>query len=403
MAFDGSGRAYATWIATNGTGPSAAVRRRLAVRDPGAAGFGPERSAPNLVTPLSGFGANRMLGLDEHSRGRRLVSLRARYSRPDGSFGRPDTISTHVPFDPPSLAVHGDAIAAWIQIGKRGRRIVRAAIRRPGHRFGPPVTLRARGRARDVVVAAGAGVVFVAWERAGEVEARVRVKGRGGWGPVQRLGRAVRGGTSFAATVSADRGYLAWMTGVVEAGDVSVAVLPVARTRFRAKQVVDQIEPFGPGEDTTLAIVPLQDRGALLSWSDRGPAGRRVRTAVTGPGSRFGPPADLSPPGEQAVLGDVAAGTSAGPNPLPAAMILWSSLDAVGELGDRVRASLRTPGQTFLAAEDVSDLDRARLPDVSFDHSTRSWTAVWSQRIGLDVGVPQAQITTFLRSSTRPG
>ena len=57
----------------------------------------------------------------------------------------------------------------------------------------------------------------------------------------------------------------------------------------------------------------------------------------------------------------------------------------------------------FGAPEDVSDLDRARLPDVAFDPIGHRWTAVWSQRIGPDQGVPLTQITTFLRSSTRPG
>ena len=84
-------------------------------------------------------------------------------------------------------------------------------------------------------------------------------------------------------------------------------------------------------------------------------------------------------------------------------MLVWSRLDAVGEVGDHVRAALRPPGGSFGPPEDVSDLDRARLPDVAFDSVGRRWTAVWSQRIGPDQGVPLNQITTFLRSATRPG
>ena len=68
-----------------------------------------------------------------------------------------------------------------------------------------------------------------------------------------------------------------------------------------------------------------------------------------------------------------------------------------------MRAAVRSPGGTFGAPEDVSDLDRARVPDVAFDPVGLRWTAVWSQRIGPDQGVPLNQITTFLRSSTRPG
>jgi hypothetical protein len=52
----------------------------------------------------------------------------------------------------------------------------------------------------------------------------------------------------------------------------------------------------------------------------------------------------------------------------------------------------------------VSDLDRARLPALAFDFKSERWTTVWSQRIGPDQpGVPLNQITTFLRSATRPG
>jgi hypothetical protein len=85
-------------------------------------------------------------------------------------------------------------------------------------------------------------------------------------------------------------------------------------------------------------------------------------------------------------------------------MFVWSILDEVGELGDRVQAVIRPPGGPLGAIQDVSDLDRARLPAVAFDIKSVRWTTVWSQRIGPDApGVPLAQVTTFARASTRPG
>jgi hypothetical protein len=400
VVFDGRGSAYATWAWTRGTGPDATGGWRIAVREPGASDFGPERSAPNLVTQLLPYdSASRVLALDQRRRGRDRISLRARFTRPDGSFQRPDTISTYEPAQgPPSLAVHDNALAAWTAQAGRRRAIVRAAIRRPGGRFGRPLTLRARGRARNVVAAAGLGALLVAWERAGVVEARVRLTGRG-WGPMRRLGRTARGSTTFRAAFSGRRGYLAWLAESVESSVLSVAVLPTGSTRFRAAQTVDTIDRNPPAEPHGPVLVPIPERECMLAWTGWDGAAWRVRAAVTGPSARFGAPLDASPPGEQAVLGDAEA------IPLPAGtvMVLWSRLDAVGELGDRVRAALRPPGGAFGPPEDVSDLDRARLPDLAFDNESPRWTAVWSQRIGPDQGVPQSQITTFLRSATRPG
>jgi hypothetical protein len=401
VVFDTGGRAYATWRWTNGTGPSATGGRRIAVREPGAAEFGAERSAPNFVTPLLTHGVDRVLGLDERRRSRGRVSLRARFSRPDGSFGRPHTISTHVAAGSPSLAVHGDALVAWTQQGSRGRRIVRTAIRRGG-RFGRPRTLRGRGRSRDVVAAFGQGVLFVAWERAGVVEARVRRVGRG-WGPVRRIGSAAKGSNTFRAMFNGRRGYLVWLAETGETAVLRTAILPVAGTRFRAPRTVDMIERDPSVEPHGPEIVAVPDREALLAWTDFDGAVWRVRAAATGPQATFGPPADVSPPGEQAVLGGAAVSSQAAGTAAGSVMVLWSRLDAVGELGDRVRASVRPPGGQFGGPEDVSDLDRARLPDVAFDPIGNRWTSVWSQRIGPDQGVPLNQITTFLRSSTRPG
>jgi hypothetical protein len=390
VVVDRSGRAYATW--------RAAGDLRIAVREPRAPEFGSDRSSPDFLTPLLPYGSNRVTGLDARSGGRpEVISLRARFSRPDGSFGRPDTISTHgLAGGAPSLAVHDVALAAWIQGGSHGRRIVRAAIRRPGHSFGRPFTLRARGRARDVVAGAGPGVMFVAWERAGVVEARVKLTGRHSWGPVQRLGPTRKGGTDFRAAFAGRRGYLAWLAEGGEFMAVTVSVLPTRAARFRAPQTLETVNRDAPAEPHPLVLLPYSDRDVILAWTGWDGTTWRVRTSATN-GVRFPGIVDISPPGEQAVLGDAAVGS---PGDL---IVLWSRLDAVGEVGDRVRGALRPAGGSFAGPEEVSDLDRARLPAVAFDTVAQRWIAVWSQRIGPDQGVPPNQITTFLRSATRPG
>ena len=273
---------------------------RLAVREPGRAEFGPERSAPNFVTPLLPYGLDRVLGLDERRRRPRpRYRCGPRFSRPDGRFGRPDTISTYgAAGGSPSLAVHDDALAAWTRGVTHGRRIVRAAIRRPGHRFGRPVTLRARGRAGDVVAAAGPGVMFVAWERAGVVEARVRIGGPRGWGPLRRIGRAAKGSNTFRATFSGRRGYLAWLA---ESGETAVpAHSGVAGRGAPFPRAADHRHdrPRRSGGATRSRDRPDPGaRGAAcldgLGWRGLAGAGRRDRAA----GAASERPVDVSPRG----------------------------------------------------------------------------------------------------------
>ena len=415
------GRTIATWRRTGPPPPRGDAPRgtRLAVRDPRALEFGPERAAPKFVTPLVTYGRSRVLGLDLRRRSRGRVSLRARFGRSDGTFGSPRTISTYMEAGgPPSLAEPDGNLVAWIARTSKGRRIVRAAIRSRG-RFGRPVTLRGRGRANDVVAGRALGVMFVAWERAGVVEARVKLSHRRSWTGVQRLGRAEPAATMFAVTGAGSRGYLAWLAQRQESAFLRTVVLPATRSRFRKAEPLTECVPGDecvegtidhepPADGHVLRLVPL-GRDALLAWSDwNGNAGVwQVRAATTiGLGARFSSSFGISHQDQSAVLGDVSVAGPAGPTiPPGSVMFVWSRLDAVGELGDRVQArTLLLPSGEFGPVEEVSDLERARLPAVAVDTPSQRWTAVWSQRIGPDQpGVPLDQITTFLRSATRPG
>ncbi|MGH2979219.1 MAG: hypothetical protein ACRDLQ_06240, partial [Solirubrobacterales bacterium] len=239
VVFDAQGRGLAIW---GWSGPRADRNvpppggLRLAVREPGATEFGPERTAPNFVTSPVAYGLSRVLALDSRQRGsdESRISLRARFGRSGGKFGSPRTISTFTqPAGPPSLAAPNGAVAAWIANASRGRRVVRVALRRSGRGFGRPVTLRGRGRANDVVAGAALGVVFVAWERAGVVEARVKLSSRRSWGPVRRLGDAQPFATTFRVVGAGRRAYLAWLAEKAESAVVRDAVLPAAGARNR--------------------------------------------------------------------------------------------------------------------------------------------------------------------------
>ena len=281
-------------------------------------------------------------------------------------------------------------------------------------RFRHPVTLRGRGRAKDVVAGAAQGISWVAWERSGVVEARVKRAGRS-WSRLQRIGKGAPSATTLATVGSGRRGYLAWIAREgAESAFVRAAILPVGGVRFlKARTILQGCAPSSPcdydigrapADGEVLRLVAVPERDALLAWSDHHGAGWRVAAAATDGGSRFSDSFTVSPPAASAVLGDLAVAPPGSRVPARTGVFVWSRLDAVDELGDRVQARTYSSGSELGPVEDVSDLDRARLPAVTFDFQSHRWTTVWSQRIGPDgPGVPQEQITTFARASTRPG
>ena len=410
------GRTIASWRWTGApAAPDAPTGIRMAVREPGAPEFGPEVIGPDFVTPLVTYGRDRVVGLDTRRRSRGRISLRARFGTSKGQFGEPRTISTYADAgSAPSLAGPNGSLVAWIAKSSRGRRIVRAAVKSRG-RFRHPFTLRGRGRANDVVAGTALGVSWVAWERSGVVEARVKPAGRRSWSRLQRIGKGARSATTLATVGSGRRGYLAWIAREsAESAFVRVAILPVGGARFlKARTILQRCDPSvpcdydigpAPADGEVLRLVAVPERDALLAWSEGLGAGWRVAAAATDGGSRFSDSFTVSPPTASAVLGDLAVAPPGSPVSARTAVFVWSRLDAVDELGDRVQARTYSSDNELGPVEDVSDMDRARLPAVTFDFQPHRWTSVWSQRIGPDgPGVPQEQITTFARASTRPG
>jgi hypothetical protein len=101
---------------------------------------------------------------------------------------------------------------------------------------------------------------------------------------------------------------------------------------------------------------------------------------------RFSPSKVISPAGYGAVVTDLVAGYRAGE-----ALVVWSRLDQVGEVGTNVLALYRPPSGGLLGQELVSSGDGAREGAAAFNPRTNLPTVVWSQRSG----------EIFVRASTR--
>jgi len=429
VGVDADGRALATWVAV--TNPVSDVksgyslRPRLAFRDPGAAEFRPEQDSPSFDGAPILYGSGRVLGLslldDPYSS--EPARLDAISGTPPGGFSAKAIHTfTSEPMSDPALALHRNAVAAWAEetgYSYPAPAAVRASIRRPGRDFGRSRKLSRAGWVGGVVAGAGPGVVFVAWERNDRVEARVKPRGRP-WGPVQRLGSATRDSITFAVAFSGRRAYLAWLDQDVlgEPADanpsiVRTAILPGGRTRFRVPRTVDRISRRVPREPGRIALAALRGHGALVAWTDWDGRSFRARAAVTGRRARFGRPISVSPPGEPAVLADVESIPAGRPN-AGTVLAVWSSLDATGMFGERVRAAVRGATGRFRAGEDVSDVARAPqpdlpfferlVPDLAFDRVSRRWIVVWAQPVSERAPPPfDGAPTTVLRSATRPG
>ena len=101
-------------------------------------------------------------------KGRRVSLVRVAVAAPGRSFAPPQTIarvSTRYSHQLAGVVVtaSGRAVVAWLD-PEDARRAVRAAIREPGKRFGPPITLDDGGRSEQPAVAATPwGSVLVSW------------------------------------------------------------------------------------------------------------------------------------------------------------------------------------------------------------------------------------------------
>jgi hypothetical protein len=405
IGYGADGVGLAAWFQGAAVGPSGL---RVASQA-GSGSFGPEKTVPESLTVSAVYGIDQVLftgGKEVFRRGRSHARLQLAFGRTDGSIGRPRTIGTFETFGS-SVAVNdtGQIAVAYIQTVRGRHRTAKLFLSR-GRRLGRPRVVSHRGGVNAVTVAVGPrGDIIVAWERGGRIEARVRRFGRP-LGRVVQVGRGAKLGTRLRAAVTpTGRAWIAWSSQSASSGGdtgpfslrTALSALPfrgVEIRRFGRPRLLDRYDRGVP-EEATFDLAFAGDGSGVVAWSSFDGQNFRARLASVNRTGRLARFTTLSQPGYDAVMNDLA--TSGGE-----AIVAWSRLDAVGELGTAVLAGYVRDGGAYGGEEQVSTGDRARKPAVAFNPRSGFPTAVWSQREGPDgPGVPPEQVRTFLRASTR--
>jgi hypothetical protein len=404
IGFGRSGLGLASWRWHDRVGNELRGGIRASTRA-ASGSFSAERDAPDALVPPVVYGAARVAFLSERAaKGPRGPDhIRVAFGRIDGSLGRAKTIDTVETFRLPAIAANdaGKVAVAYVR-SVRGLRRAAKLVTSRRRRFSRPRVVSPRGGVNAVTTAVGPrGDLVVAWERNGRIEARISRPGHG-LGRVVRVGAGVRLGTTLRAAVAASgRVWIAWSSQLLtEGGDngpytLQVGVKAANRSKFRSARVLDRYDRRAHDE-ANLDLALDRHGNGFVAWSTFDGSNLRVRLAHASRAGAFVGSQDLSQPGYDAVVGDLATSRST-----DAEIVVWSRLDAVGEVGTQVIAGYLQGGDNYAGEELVSRGDRARVPAVAFDPSGVP-TVVWSQREGPDgPGVPLASIRTFLRASTR--
>lgn len=405
IGFGSSGIGLTSWRWQNGVGKDARGGVRVSARAVSGT-FSSERAAPDALVPPVIYGSDRVVFLSEvaaSARPRERARIKVAFGRIDRSFGRPRTVDTVETFRLPALAANeaGKVAVAYVRTIRGQHRAAKLAVARR-HRFARARVVSPRGGVNAVTTAVGpAGDVVVAWERGGRIEARIGRPGRR-LGPIVRVGKGAKLGTKLRAAVAASgRVWIVWSSQRLSEGGgngpftLRAVVSAPNRSRFGRARLLDHYERRASNEAKFDLSLGADGKG-LVAWSTFDGQNFRARLAQANRRGAFNRFETLSQPGYDAVVGDLATSRRAGE-----AIVVWSRLDAVGEVGTSVLAEYLAPDGRYGGEEQVSRGDRARQPAIAFDPSGVP-TAVWSQREGPDgPGVPLAQVQTFLRASTR--
>jgi hypothetical protein len=407
--FDGS--IVAAWPWQDDVGNDALGGESTAVR-PATSAFGPERPAPDGVTAVAGFARTQTLALAVQGLPRRSGATGAFLSNigvafgsaSTGRFGAMRTLATVPLFGVARLAAgQSTALVTWIEFrrtsGGSVRRVVRAADRRAGA-WTTPYTLSGLGRANVVNAAMNArGDEVVAFDRDGDVYARVRRAGHG-WGSLQRLARA-DGPTQWQLLCGVDdRGQVrvVWRRhqlrrdGVPGRTALESAAMLVGRGTFTAAQTLVADGASSP----RLARIP---QGWAVAAVEATPGGPRPALHRTTGGSRFAPvqyaaAAQGGTRGADVAFSAVGGITVAWVVPLP------------GQDSDGVaRAASLDPGvpsAAFGPVEDVSPPEAVHEVRLGADARAGQPVALWTARPGgTGPSIPIGQIRTVVRSAVR--
>lgn len=236
---------------------------------------------------------------------------------------------------------------------------------RHGKRFARAITVAVGTSTRDATAAVGAdGDVLVAWQGAHRTVYARHFGRTGRPGPVHRVGAGVQ--SSLQARVDDDgRLEVAWESQRVGEGDVahsaaSVAYASAAPGRGfalarvlggRASSAAGRFVPR-PG----LRLVATGPRTSLLAWTRDDGAHLRVQIADAASGA-VGAPQTISPPGQDAVLGDAASSAVGGQ------LVVWSTTSGADPRAPvPVLAASRPAGASAFDAAQIVTSPAGSLP-----------------------------------------
>ena len=396
IGFDRDGVGLAAWRWFQGVDADARSGVRTASQTaPGS--FAPEQAVPDPLAVPVVYGSGHVFWMGEEGvlrRGRELTRVKVAFGRTDGRVGTPRTVDTVETFGISTADVNdaGQVALAYIQTTRSRRRTAKLFVSR-GKRLGRSRIVSRRGGVNAVTVAVGTrGDIIVAWERGGRIEARIRRPGHR-LGSVVLVGRGAKNGTRLRAAVAASgRAWIGWSSqNPAEGGTgpftVRTAVSAPNRSKFDRPRLLDRYDG-SPSEEASFDLGLDGNDNCFATWSSFDGRNFRARLASLDRTGRLARFTTLSQPGYDAAVSDLATSGRTGE-----ALVVWSRLDAVGELGTAVLAGYLPAGGAYGGEEQVSTGDRARKPAVAFNPRTRLPTAVWSQREGPDGPV--------LRASTR--
>jgi hypothetical protein len=380
------GGALATWRFSDIDGTAG---DSSASRAPGAGTFGRSRRlTPGLerVAGVAAYGHRRvLLASTRLSTTTGFVRrLDVRFGRPEGSFGRRVAIRRFQRIADVALAVNarGDAALAWFE--DRGTRTDRVyvALRRAGRAFGAPRRL-ATGRVRSVEAAVGlSGDVLVGWGMRDTVRARFKPRTRSSFLPGQTIRSQDAAGAQLDAVVNAGgRAVLVWSAQRASEGGergpvfFQGAVKPAGAQRFRRAELLERM-PTEAGLGRPIKAAVDETGNVVIAWSGSDGVSRRVKAAQADQSGRFTFPQDVSAPGADALLSDLAVA------PFGPVIAVWDG--GIEDEASVVRAAVApTAVQPFGPPEDVSPTGQnARFGRAAFDPRTRIPTVVFVNATG---------------------
>jgi hypothetical protein len=270
-----------------------------------------------------------------------------------------------------------------VALATRGLRSRIIYLRRKGtSTFTRVLTINVSSTARGVTVAISPdGELLVVWEDRHEVLARHRGAG-GTWGAAHTLGPGIQSDLQ-AAMDTTGRMLVAWKSQRVNEGESNAAAVVSFATAARGHGFGSRrtIETVGAARFVGSPGVRLQvsgDARAVLAWTGFDGARFVVRAAALDRG-RIGATQQLSTPGVDAVLGDVATA------PDGRALVLWRSgvlgADPASGTQPHLFGNVRAAGAaTFGAPEAISGDTRTVLspPTAVIDPQTRRPIALFT-------------------------